>query len=104
MKDLEYQRRLHALRQDSDPDQRFFIELLEQVWQIDPSVPAAEVCARMLAADLRWFHGYVQADAGVDFQEQALLNRILPLKDREDEGWKAQVQATAEAAKGIGPG
>lgn len=79
------------IAKDHPQEQKIFLRLIEQVWQIDWTVAAYDILSHYLTFDIPYFYRFMQMDIGDEDVEMQLL------KDWVD----ARVSLKAEAKKGL---
>ncbi len=57
-------------------EEQFFIRMLRQVWQIDWSVPPAEVWRNLINRNQDYFLSFMELDDGDEIEEKWLLDNM----------------------------
>ncbi|MGK7928373.1 MAG: hypothetical protein AB4290_24555 [Spirulina sp.] len=97
-----------AIAQKTAPEQKIFMQLLRQVWQIDWTVPPYDVWGHYIAYDIPYFLRFMKADIGDEAEEKQLImdwisSRLeLGGKSKEDaKSWKKELIALLDEANQI---
>lgn len=63
-----------AIAKDRPPEEKIFLRLLREVWQIDSTIPPYEIWSRMIDFDLPYFLRFMSMDDEDENQEHQLMN------------------------------
>jgi hypothetical protein len=63
-----------AIAKDRPPEEKIFLRLLREVWQIDFTIPPYEIWSRMIDFDLPYFLRFMSIDNGDENQEHQLID------------------------------
>lgn len=65
------------LEEDRPEEEKLFIKLVQQVWEIDPYVPLYSVYDALDRKDSRYFLMFMMRDNGLDGNEMGLIKQMM---------------------------
>ncbi|MEA5470913.1 hypothetical protein [Spirulina sp. 06S082] len=95
-----------AIAGKSAPEEKIFLQLLRQVWQIDWTVAPYDVWGHYVSYDIPYFLRFMQMDVGDEAEERELIiewiSSRLGLKNKETGGdWRRNIANLMDEANQI---
>ncbi|MBD2484761.1 hypothetical protein [Planktothrix sp. FACHB-1365] len=92
-----------AISQDRSLEEKIFLKLLKQVWQVDWTVAPYDVFIHMIEWDIPYFLRFMAIDEGDEAEEQQLIqdwieSRVQLRKKTTGYEWKRQMVALIDEA------
>lgn len=93
-----------AIAKHAVPEQKIFLQLLRQVWQIDWTVAPYDVWGHYITYDVPYFLRFMQMDVGDEAEEKQLIIDWISSRyemKKKGSGWQSEVVALMDEANQI---